>query len=504
MDRRAMTATALFERGLEAHHGGDADGAIAAYRDALVADPALAPAHFNLGQLYRNLGRHQEAADCFSEATRLRPAAADAWLNLGVSLEQLGELPRALDAFRRADQIAPADGTAAFNMGNALKKQGDLRGAVQAYGRAVERHPDAPQVRLNLGNTLREAGQPARAVTELEAALALRPDWVEARWNLALAKLAAGRLDEGWELYDTRWELLGLPITRGFTWPLWRGEPANGKRFLVWREQGIGDDLLFAGCVPELVDRGARVTLAVDPRLVSLLGRAFPEVEVVADGAWGDEPFHYHTPLGSLPRYLRRDRQAFRAPWNLFLPERDRIRGWAERLRALGPGLRVGLCWRSGIRGPERERHYPSLRELAPLAALRGVTWVSLQYDDAETELRCFEAGLGVEVHRWDDLDQRNDFESVAALIWNLDLVLTAPTAVSSLAGGLGVETWQLEGGSDWTAFGEERSPWLPAIRLFRRDPSERSWRGVVERVHDALQERIATQPDRLAVPTDE
>jgi hypothetical protein len=256
---------------------------------------------------------------------------------------------------------------------------------------------------------------------------------------------------------------------------------------------------MFASCLPDLLDRRARVTLSVDHRLVAMFARAFPEIEVVTDPDWDGAPFDYHVPLGSLPRWLRPNRASFASPWSLLLPDRRSAAAWAERLGALGPGLRVGLCWRSGVTGGDRHRHYAPLVDYQPLLQMPGVTWESLQYDDAEAELATAEARTGVRLHRWSDLDQRNDLDSVAALLWNLDLVITAPTAGASLAGAVGAETWQVDSGGDWTAFGESRSPWLPAIRLFRRPTEATSWTSTIYQLTEALRERLAIVPDRRA-----
>jgi hypothetical protein len=140
----------------------------------------------------------------------------------------------------------------------------------------------------------------------------------------------------------------------------------------------------------------------------------------------------------------------------------------------------------------ERDRYYADLATWQPILQSTGAAIVNLQYDDAEAELAKAESDFGVKIHRWPSVDLRNDLESVAALIWSLDLVMTAPTAVGSLAGALGIETWQIDPGTDWTAFGEERSPWLPAIRHFRREAGTADWRPLLDMVAGHLRDRVA------------
>jgi hypothetical protein len=152
--------------------------------------------------------------------------------------------------------------------------------------------------------------------------------------------------------------------------------------------------------------------------------------------------------------------------------------------------LKVGLCWRSGARHGERSRYYPDLADWRPILAVPETTFVNLQYDDCQAELTAIEAASGVAIRRWSGIDLKNDLESVAALMWHLDVVITAPTAVCSLAGALGTETWQLDPGTDWTAFGEERSPWFPSITLYRRASGVREWTAVIDQVAGALRDR--------------
>ncbi|MEO8449715.1 MAG: tetratricopeptide repeat protein [Gemmatimonadota bacterium] len=494
---KASPGLASFEVGHIAQQAGKVTEAMVGYRAAIRRDPGLAPAHFNLAQLYRMQGQHALAVVHFAQATRLRPAAPDGWLNLGVSQDQLGDLTAAAVSYRRAIELDRELAAAHFSLGNVLKQQGDLTGAVDAYSEAARLAPAAPEVAMNLGNTLRELGRPNEAVVALDRVVALRPDWPPAHWNLSLALLAAGRLSEGWAEYDWRWRYLELDPTRGFAWPRWQGESLSGKRLLVWREQGLGDELMFATLIPDLVGQGADVTLSVDPRLVTMLARAFPSASVVPDGRPGDragERYDYHLPLGSLPRYLRHTRGDFPSTRIFGTPERIRRVTWMERLAPLPDGLKVGISWRSGHRTADRLRFYAALAEWGPLFAVQGVTWINLQYDDCEAEIREIEAAAGIVINRWVESDLRDDLESVAALVDQLDLVITAPTAVSSIAGFVGTETWELDSGNDWTGHGEVRSPWLPAVRVFSRNAWGGTWSGLFAGVAAELKTRAGLE----------
>lgn len=450
----SVPGLAAFQRGLAAQQAGRPDEAVTAYRKAVRQNPGLAPAHFNLGQLLRARSEYEEAASCFGAAARLRPNAADAWLNFGAMLERVERHRDAVQAYRRASECAPDDPTPAFNLGNANLALGDFSAAAESYRTVVAR----------------------------------RPDHLEAHWNLATALLALGDLSGGWAEYRWRWAKQKLDPATRFAWPQWRGEPVAGKRVLVWREQGLGDEILFATCLRELVAAGADVTLAATDRLVGLFARAFPGVSVVPDGGWGDQPFDFHVPIGDLPSHFRKSRDAFPADAKFLTPDSGAATRWAGRLDALGPGLKVGICWRSGLVTEERARAYSDLDAWAPLFAVPGVHWINLQYDDCTTELARIKQRFGVTVHRWPKENLKNDLESVVGLLWNLDAVVTAPTAVSSLAGGAGIPTWEVDNGGDWTAHGEERSPWFPSIRIVRRPYGTTDWTPVFQRIAGELE----------------
>ncbi len=453
----AMPGVPALERGLAAQQAGRIDEAVRAYRRAVHQNSGLAPAHYNLGQLLREQGDCAGAARCFEGAARLRPNAADAWLNLGAMLEKIERFQDAVTAYRRAAECVPNDPAPTYNLGNTLLALGDFEGAAAAF----------------------------RTVIEQQA------DHTDAHWNLATALLAVGDFAGGWRQYEWRWAKRGLDPAARFSWPLWKGEAVAAKRVLVWREQGLGDEILFATCVRELVALGAVVTVAASSRLVSLFARAFPGVEVVADGEWGDGPFDYHCPLGGLPKQLRRARTDFVGTGKFLVPDSQHATRWATRLDRLGPGLKVGICWRSGLVTETRARGYSPLEAWEPLFALPGIHWVNLQYDECESELAAVSARFGVRVHRWKSEDLKNDLESVVGLLWNLDAVVTAPTAVSSLAGGAGIPTWEVDNGGDWTTHGEERSPWFTSIQVVRRAFGTTNWGPVLHRIAAELGESL-------------
>ncbi len=472
-------------------------------RAALAADPLDADAWLYLGQEL-SVTDPAEAERAFRRALELRPGHADALNGLG-ALRQRAEDPRgAVGFYRKAVEADPQFGQAWANLGWARLQLQDVIGAEAALRRALDLVPDQPAAASDLGLALKYQGRDAEAEAAFRRALAIVPDHADARFNLGRLLLRTGKLEEGWPLYDARWRTASFPsVRRAFDLPVWKGEPLAGKRLLVWGEQGVGDEVMFASLLPDLQAQGARLVVECDARLTGLLSRALPGAEVVArtdppDARLRQSDIDLQVPMGGIARHARRHVQAFAAHRPFLSPEPDRVRRFRERLAAPGPGLLVGLCWTSGLRGAARDGAYSSLAHWAALFAVPGVRVVCLQYnqDAVAGEIDAFEAATGRRLHRFPDIDLKNDLEEATALAACMDLVVSAPTSVGEIAAALGVPTWRVGPGDDWTVLGTGARPWHPAMRLFVRDAAETPG-AVAERVARALSQ-LATMPSSL------
>jgi hypothetical protein len=304
--------------------------------------------------------------------------------------------------------------------------------------------------------------------------------------------LAAGRLAEGWEEWEHGFEegLRGRPRALGV--PRWTRADSDA-RVLVYREQGIGDELMLASCYPDIIAAARDVIIECDPRLISLFARSFPQAQVRAPtlDASGQETIHDYEraiPAGSLPRLFRQDVDAFPQRRVTVSADPDRINRWHEVLQAAGPGPYIGIAWRSKVMTAERRREYTRLEEWDRIFAVPNITWINLQYDDCEQELRLAEQRFGIQLHRWETLDLMNDLDEVAALTTNLDLVVAPRNAVSMLSGALGIDTITLANSYAWPDLGTRRLPWLPAVRMMYRRPNEQ-WAPVLSAVADSIAE---------------
>ncbi|WP_245985937.1 tetratricopeptide repeat protein [Azospirillum thermophilum] len=489
-------ADALHLLGLLDHQAGRHEQAAARITEALRLAPDFPTAWNHLGLVRQAQERGAEAEDCFKRALALRPAFPEALTHLGLRRHMPGQLAEALVWHRRSILLAPDNQAAHTNIGHACEMLGRFPEATAHYRRALALRPDSPDAHNNLATLTNLEGRTEEVPRHLRRALRIEPGFPLAAWNLGLIELAEGRIAEGWAGYERRFSARQLQRARTIPRPKWQGEALNGRTLLVWSEQGVGDEILFASTIGDLaglVDgpSGGRVIVECDRRLVPLFQRAFPWAMVRAEmvDAGGRETMvppdcDLQIAAGSLPALLRDRLDRFPDRPAYLSPEPGRLALWRQRVAALGPGLKVGIAWRSQIVTARRKSAYTSIADWLPVIDLPGVVPVSLQYGDCRAELASVETG-GRRLHRWDDLDLKDDFEGVAALISCLDLVIAPATAVGELAGALGAPTWRLCT-IDWTCLGSAVRPWFPTMRPFAPSPAE-SMGDVVARVAAAL-----------------
>ncbi|MDE1146197.1 MAG: tetratricopeptide repeat protein [Azospirillaceae bacterium] len=479
------------------------------HRRALAADPNHAIAHQNLSAALSDLGRKGEAVESIVAAIRLNPGLATAHQGLAALMIDLQRWGDAVTALTHALRLAPNDATMLSAMGTAVLGQGQVQEALEWQRRAAAAAPDNADYQFNLGNSLVAAGDPRAAVEAFRAAMRLRPTHFAAATNLSHAlaqfagpeereallteasdggKLAAarfsrgvlrleqGNLLQGWPDYDARFMGDLARHGRRLDIPLWQGTDIPNRTVLIWREQGIGDEIMFATALAHLARRHARMRFIFEctDRLAGLFTRAFadrPNLEVQVETG-GDAGADMHRSLGGVSSLLRNRLAGFVHTVLPLKPREDLMGAWRARLDGLPPGLRVGLCWRSRLLTRDRLGSYLLLEDLAPLFGLAGVQWVGLQAGLAPEERAVLDQ-RGWHLHQWDDLDLVNDLEGVAALSATLDLVVSVPTAVGEMAAAVGTPTWRLAAGRDWTALGTPVRPWYPAQRLVTPPPGQ-------------------------------
>lgn len=468
---------------------GELDEAEKLYRHALRLNPGLHEVHLNLGNVLLAQGNLNECIACYRAALLLRPDGAETHNSLGNALQQQGEFDAALACYRRALEIKPDYAEVYYNMGNACRAQGKLDEAVKNYHAALAIKPDYAEACYNLGNVFREQGKLDDALTSFKRALDLRPDYAQAGFGEALAQLLIGDLVAGWRNFERRWQSIDHDTPRrNYVLPAWMGERLDAGKVLLWGEQGVGDEIMFAGLIPDAVRTGNQFIVDCDPRLRPLFARSFPEVGVIAN-VGTDLPSELDVasqlPAGSLPGLFRQSISAFASTTSPYLIA-DPAAAKRFHARYFDGRLLVGLAWYTNSVKTGRFRSI-DLSLLGSLFAQSNVRWVSLQYGDHDS-LASQIAAANAPIFIDPAVNQLSDMDAFAAQIAAMDLVITIDNSTAHLAGALGVPVWVLlPFAPDWRWLLEtDDSPWYPTMKLFRQSqPGD--WPSVVEKINTVL-----------------
>jgi len=474
------------------------------YTEAITNDPQSIDAHFGLGYVYLSDGRHEQAKEYFEQVLRVDPDHKPTLTNLGSLFTTSGEFDRAAECYQRILAVEPESAAAHYNLGNVYKDQQKLEEAASCYRRALELDSHLAEAHVNLGVVLKNLGHVSDAVTSHHRAVLIRPDDAVAHFHYALALLHEADLAQGWDEYEWRWKYEASP--REFPYAVWDGASLDDVHLLAYGEQGVGDEIMFASCLPDILEKTAACTLECDPRLVPLFARSFPLANVVArefDPASqtnGRPAIDVQIAMGSLPRYLRANRDSFPARLRYLSADAAQTDLWRRRYSEIGSGLKVGISWRGGAKPDVRRLRSTSLEKWMPLLSTPGVQFVNVQYGETADELAAIRDRTGVTIHDWDDADPLVDLDNFAAQVAALDLVISVDNSTVHMAAAVGRPVWTLLPFSpNWRwMLEEERSPWYSTMRLFRQ-PSLNDWPAVFEKVARELKTLSTAPRDHVA-----
>ncbi|MGC1229236.1 MAG: tetratricopeptide repeat-containing glycosyltransferase family protein [Candidatus Sulfotelmatobacter sp.] len=476
---------------------GKLDEAAACYEQALALQPDLAEAHYNLGNIFYGQRKFGDAAASYERALALHPDLAEPHYNLGNTLQAQERLDEAIASYKRALALKPQKFEALHNLGNALQAQGKLEEALACYEQVLALEPDYAKAHYSTGAVLHAMGKTDEALGRYRRAQALQPNFAEAAFSESLVQLLQGNFGAGWRRHEWRWQTHEhTPPMRSYVQPLWAGEKLSSGRVLIWGEQGIGDEIMFAGLIPDALRTGNSCVLDCDARLKPLFARSFPGLEVVSSRASGDfyddDPgrdakldIAAHLPIGSLPGLFRATSATFASVTSPYLIP-DAGHRDCFRLRYADGRRVIGLAWYTNNRKTGRTRSI-DLKAFAPLFARPDIRWISLQYGDQDELLRRAELA-GAPLFIDPGVNQFLDIDLFAAQIAAMDSVITIDNSTAHLAGSLGIPTSVLlPFASDWRWLQlREDSPWYPSLRLFRQ-PSRGDWQPVVEKIRTIL-----------------
>jgi tetratricopeptide (TPR) repeat protein len=494
-DDRAMSSAAQsYSQGLKHASQGRHVQAIACYEQALAADPSDIKVLFALGNTARALGMGDAAQEFFRQVLAREPDRIEALVNLANLLRTRGQFEAATALLAPALARHPANPELLLTLGSVHREQGDNDAAAAQYRLALAARPNYPAALSNLADLAADDGDFDAARTLYDQAIKAdsgnAPAKAQARLNRAILHFLAGDLKSAWRDYAARTEIPGKVPATEQRLAAWTGGPLKKARLLVRAEQGVGDQIMFASCLPELAARakadGGTLIVECEPRLVALLARSLPGCTVkaadwktvggvvTADYAWLKSVggANLSVLMGSVPRYLRGSLAAFPADNAFLKPEPNEQLRWHGEFAALGPiyssarsarGPVVGICWRSGKSGGHRSVQYAPLEAWGEFLRDLPGSLVCAQYDAGADEIAELERLSGRKIFVPPGLDQKNELDRACAMLSALDALVSAPTAVSWLGAGAGVPTFKTLYDTSWTAFGQAYEPLAPS-----------------------------------------
>ncbi len=511
---------------------GKIDEAIKLFSRVCALAPDQLQAHINLGNALREAGQHPEARRAYETALEHDPNFVAAKINLGTTLQESGDFKQALDHFSGATEIAPDYQPAHYNRGVCLRDMRRFDDALAALTRAIELNPADPGSYLERANVLSDMGRDDDAIIDIQTALRLRPNWPDAygNWgsfltnldrheealekfdkslvldpnnvtnvvNRGLACLAMGNLEQGWPAYLRRAES-AAPFYAKFEHdlPEWAGQDICDQHVLVWTEQALGDQILYAGLMEEFAQLAGRVTWICPAKVSGLFRSAFAGLKnvEVTDQDLNDLPlgdYDFQASMIDLAAALRPSMSAFPAPAPYLRPDKNAARGLRKALhQRFGPETKlVGLSWASKnpLIGDGKTLDFDSLQ---PLLSLAGVQFINVQYGPAGEDFSGLPEDLRAKIWTVEDVDLNGLLEDSLNLLAALDLFITCSNTTAHLSSAAGLPTWILVPAGKariWYWFLEgTQSPWYLKARLFRRQHRE-SWAATVGQVTRELE----------------
>jgi len=506
----------------------------AAFERACTLDPRDADAHFTYAAFLARQGDHKRAVHHARLAASLRPEWPEALSNVGEFLRKDGRYAEAAAVHRQALTLRPDDATIKYNLATALYDAKDLDDAERIFQEVIAARKDFAAPYVNLGNIYKDRDQLDKALALFEEALGIDPTLHEAysnigavfadkgwlgtallihdkaisltggspatRFNRGVLILALGRLSEGWREYEHRFHAPKERNRPRQTPPnYWRGEDLSGKSILIWTEQGLGDEVLYASMIAEVIARARHCVIECAPRLVPVFTRTFPRATVVG---WKTSDvavtpaagIDYQLPIASLGQYFRPDFASFPSHAGYLMADRAAVGNLRTHYEKLAGGRRiVGLSWRSKN---ERAGEYKSmaLPDLAPVLQVPDIFFVNLQYGDCDAELAAAREQLGVDIFQDPAVDPLTDMDLFFAQVAAMDLVITTSNTTAHVAGAQNIPAWVMlpaTKGLMWYWFNKRTdSPWYPSARLIRQtkfDPVPPWWHHIIRDAAQSL-----------------
>ncbi|HYE36627.1 tetratricopeptide repeat protein [Methylocaldum sp.] len=491
--------------------GGNYSEAIQFLQRAMHSDPGMAEAHTDLGNVFQLQEDLEQATKSYERAINIRPDYLNAWYNLGCTLKRQNHNENAVDCFLKAVELEPGfepavkdlialldrlgrheqaqnilikildidsnHVTAHAGLGYILlKRYFDPKQALSHFNEVIRLRSADSELYGNRGIALQDLGLVDEAIQSYDKALELAPinRWV--RFHRSLALLLQGRFEEAWPDYEIRLESEDRP-NRNFPFPVWDGSDLTNKTILIHGEQGLGDEIMLASCVPDVIASAKHCVIDCSPKLESIFERSFPEA-TIHGGSQNDDlnwltdmpPIDCHLPIGSLPLHFRRTLKKFPNHHTGYLKtDERRVAYWQAKLTALGEGRTVGISWRGGTLQSRSPMRSIPLEHWLPILQSKKVHFINLQFGESAAELSKLSEIHGIYIHNWPEAI--NDYDETAALVSAMDLTISVCTAIIHLAGALGKDVWVMAPKSPEWRYGltENSMPWYPGVKVYRQ-----------------------------------
>ena len=473
IEKKPKHAEALSNLALSLSHSGDLVQAELYLKRALEIKPNYPDALSNYGGILVDLGKDGEAINFARKAIKLEPDNYIYQYNCGLILVKLDRMSEAETCFKKATQLQVNFAEAHNDLGTVYKALGEYDKALSHIKKAIDlKKGNFYDALNNMGATLQEQGEKIKkpdklreAIQYYDLALEIQPDSHLVKWNKSYLYLALGDLQHGWQYFSYRYAAFNYELAK-YPYPQWNGiDSLANKKVLVYGEQGIGDEVWFASCLPDLLvdikNNQGKCFLACSPKLEALFQRSFPDASVLGkkrdDYSWlrEVEPIDYSISIGSLFPAYRSNHSDFPDRLAYLEPDHERVNNWQERLDKISDKVKIGISWTSSLQNTTRNKVFSSLLEWEQIFSLTGVEFVNLQYSECKDEIAAAEEKFGVKIHNFTEVDMFNDLDETAALIKAIDIAIVPDTSVMQLTGGLGVPTLSPYGSlCEWIAMG--------------------------------------------------
>lgn len=469
---------------------GRPDEAVGYYQSAVKLKPDFAEAYFNLGAAFIALDNYNKAVEQYRRAIKLKPDYADAYNNLGNILKKQKKYNDAVLHYKKAIAVKSDFAEAYNNLGDAYRLQGRLDEALELCRKATRLQPYNEKFYVNFGNTLYDRGDFQEAERQFQKAINLKPDFADAHFNKGIALLLRSEFEKGWREYEWRFQSREISQNIGYRntdIPVWDGSMLNGKTILVRSEQGLGDHIQFVRYMPVLKERGGRVVFECRKELMRLF-EDYTGIDILIEESRSNESVpapDVCVQLLNLPSILNTTLDTIFADVPYLRVATEAVSKWRSKID--GKAFKVGLAWSGNPAHKNDHNRSCRFSDFTPMGNVPGVAFYSLQKEGIDENDELCSAMHVKDIGRYLD-----DFHDTAAVIENLDLVISVDTSVVHVAGALGKPVWTLlPFVPDWRWMLErEDTPWYPTMRLFRQ-PAYGDWKSVINKVADELRKQV-------------